>query len=133
MSLQKYRFHARKIGEPLRIPSSKERARIARKRGGFDFSHLDKKSEKDLGNIHRCYYCKKYLKPKARNHRTGEILMGCNTQDCIGNPDTSEIIKNKKLKELGVRRIDAKLTMDFKDLLFGRDLSRMWAVKDRIW
>ncbi|MEE9438985.1 MAG: hypothetical protein V3V14_08305 [Saprospiraceae bacterium] len=133
MSLQKYRFHGRKIGEPLRIPSPKDRARIAKRRGGFDFSYLDKKGVKDLSKVHRCYHCKKYLKPKARNHRTGQIMMGCDTDDCIGNTDTPEMRRQKKMKQLGARRVDAKLTMDFKKNLFGRDPARMWAVKNRIW
>lgn len=133
MSLQKYRFNARKIGEPLKIPSPKERARIARKRGGFDFSFLDKKAIKDMSNIHRCFHCKTYLKPKARNHRTGQIMMGCDTQDCPGNPDTSLGVIKKEHPQFYARKLDKKLTFDFKDLLFGRDPSRMWAVKNRIF
>lgn len=132
MSLQKYRFNkAPRIG--MRIPSDEDRARIARKRGGFDDSYIDKKSMKKLEKTHICFYCKKKLKPKMYNHRTGVIKMGCDTDDCIGNVDTSEQRRKRKLEQLGARRVDAKLVMDFRQLLYGRDPSRMWAVKDRIW
>jgi len=132
MSLQKYRFNkAPRIG--MRIPSDEDRARIARKRGGFDDSYIDKESMKKLEKTHVCWYCKKPLKPKMYNHRKGFILMGCDTDDCIGNTDTSEQRRKRKLEQLGARRIDSKLVMDFRQLLYGRDPSRMWAVKDRIW
>jgi len=116
-----------------RIPSDEYRARIIRQKGGFDDSYLDKEGLKNLENVHRCYWCKKYLKPKARNMKTGKILMGCDTDDCIGNPDTSEMRRKRKLEQLGARRVDAKLVTDFKQLLFGRDPGRMWAVKNRVF
>jgi len=132
MSLQKYRFHKQpRLG--ARIPSDDERAKIARKRGGFDDSYYDKEAIKRLSRTHYCYWCKTKLKPKMFNHRKGYILMGCDTDDCIGNPDTSEARRKRKLEKLGARRIDAKLVTDFKQLLFGRDPAKMWAVKDRIW
>ncbi len=132
MSVQKYRFHKQpKLGR--KIPSDDVRARIARRRGGFDDSFIDKKSWKKLGKTHVCYYCKKPLKPKMYNHRKGFILMGCDTDDCIGNPDTTEIRRKRLLEKLGVRRVDAKLVTDFRQIAFGRDPSRMWAIRDRIW
>lgn len=133
MSLQKYRMQPKEQKIGMKIPSDEDRARIARRRGGFDDSYIDKKAIKRLGKTHFCFYCKKRLKPKMYNHRKGFILMGCDTDDCIGNPDTSEIRRKKKLKELGARRIDAKLVTSFKQLLYGRDPGRMWAVKDRVW
>lgn len=133
MTLQKYRMQPRNQKIGMKIPTDEERAKIARRRGGFDDSYLDKKSLKELEKTHICFYCHKKLKPKMYNHRKGFILMGCDTDDCIGNADTSETRRKKKLKELGARRVDAKLVTDFKQLLYGRDPSRMWAVKDRIW
>lgn len=132
MSLQKYRMGKKPvIGR--KIPTDEERAKIAQKRGGFDDSWIDKKAWKRLGKTHFCYWCKERLKPKMYNHRKGYILMGCDTPDCIGNPDTSETQRKRKLEKLGARRVDAKLVTDFRQLLYGRDPSRMWAVKDRIW
>jgi len=133
MSLSKYRNikKGQRIG--MKIPSDEDRARIARRRGGFDDSYIDKKAWKRLGKTHICYYCKKKLKPKMYNHRKGFILMGCDTDDCIGNVDTSEVRRKRKLEQLGARRVDAKLVTSFKQLLYGRDPSRMWAVKDRVW
>lgn len=134
MSLQKYRMQKKKK-YGMKIPTDDERAKIARKRGGFDDSYIDKKAWKRLGKnkTRICFHCHEILKPKMYNHRKGFILMGCNTDDCIGNPETSEHRRKKKLQKLGARRIDAKLTTDFRQLLYGRDPSRMWAVKDRIW
>jgi len=132
MSVQKYRFHkAPNFG--ARIPTDDERARIARRRGGFDDSYIDKESWKKLGKTHTCFYCKKRLKPKMYNHRKGFILMGCDTDDCIGNTDTSEVRRKRLLEKLGARRVDAKLVTSFRQLLYGRDPSRMWAVKNRIF
>ena len=132
MSLQKFRFQKqRRLG--MRIPSDEERARIARRRGGFDDSWIDKKALKRLEKTHFCFWCKTKLKPKMYNHRKGFILMGCDTDDCIGNPDTSEVSRKRKLQKLGARRVDAKLVTDFRQIAFGRDPSRMWAIKNRIW
>lgn len=132
MSLSKYRWgNQQEFGR--RIPSDEDRARIAKKRGGFDDSYIDKKSMKRLEKTHICFYCKKALKPKMYNHKKGFIKMGCDTDDCIGNTDTSEQRRKRKLEQLGVRRVDSKLVMDFRQLLYGRDPSRMWAVRDRIW
>ncbi|MHA1408705.1 MAG: hypothetical protein ACTSQY_00055 [Candidatus Odinarchaeia archaeon] len=117
----------------MKIPTDKDRKRQIRKLGGVDDSYLDKKGWKSLGNTWRCYWCKEFLKPKMFNHRDGSILMGCDTPDCIGNPDTSETLRKKKLRACGARFVDKKLVMDFKDLLYGRDPGRMWAVHDRIW
>jgi hypothetical protein len=118
---------------PLRIPTSEERAKRIRQKGGFDDSWLDKKGLKSMEDIHRCHWCKEYLKPSAFNHRTGEILMSCQTPDCIGNAETSEIKRQRMLERAGARRVDAKLLTDFKQLLFGRDPARMGAIRDRIW
>lgn len=132
MSLQKFRMQRKKeLG--MRIPSDEERARIAKRRGGFDDSWIDKKALKRLEKTHPCFWCKKQLKPKMYNHRKGFILMGCDTDDCIGNPDTSEVRRKRKLQKLGARRVDAKLVMDFRQIAFGRDPSRMWAIRNRIW
>lgn len=133
MTLQKYRMQPKNQKIGMKIPTDDERAKIARRRGGFDDSYIDKKAWKRLGNTHFCYYCKERLKPKMYNHRKGFIRMGCDTDDCIGNVDTSEVRRIKKLKELGARRVDAKLVTSFKQLLYGRDPARMWAVKDRVW
>jgi len=128
-----YKFNAPKKGEPLRIPSDKERAKRIKEKGGFDDSWLDKKALRQMSRVHICYWCKKPLKPRAFNHRTGTILMGCDTDDCIGNVETSEMRRKRKLEQLGARRVDAKLTMDLKQIIFGRDPARMWARRDRIW
>ena len=116
-----------------KIRTDEERAKIAKRKGGFDDSYIDKKALNRLGKVHYCFYCKKLLKPKMYNHRTGVIKMGCDTDDCIGNVETSETRRINKLKKLGARRVDCKLMMDFKQLLHGRDPSRMWAVKNRIF
>lgn len=133
MSLQKFRMQPKKQRIGMKIPSDEERARIARRRGGFDDSFMDKKSLKKLEKTHFCFWCKKRLKPKMYNHRKGFILMGCDTDDCIGNQDTSETRRKRKLEQLGARRIDAKLVTDFKQIAFGRDPSRMWAIRNRVW
>jgi hypothetical protein len=118
---------------PLKIPTTEYRKKRIRQKGGFDDSYYTKQDIKNMSDVHRCWHCKEYLKPAMFNHRTGEIMMSCDTDDCIGNVDVSERRRQKLLKKAGARRVDAKLTMDFKQLLFGRDLSRMGAVKDRIW
>ena len=118
---------------PLRIPSSKERAKRIREKGGFDDSWIDKKALKQMSNVHRCYWCKQYLKPVLFNHRTGEMIMSCNTPDCIGNIETPEIRRTRMLQKLGARRVDAKLLTDFKQILYGRDPRRMGAIRNFIW
>lgn len=133
MTLQKYRMQPKNQRIGMRIPSDEERARIARRRGGFDDSWIDKKALKRLGKTHICFHCHKKLRPKMYNHRKGFIKMGCDTDDCIGNTDTSEVRRKRKLEQLGARRVDAKLLTDFKQIAFGRDPARMWAIKNRIW
>jgi hypothetical protein len=118
---------------PLKIPSTEYRRKRIRQKGGFDDSWLDKKGLKSMEGIHRCHWCKEYMKPVMFNHKTGEMLMSCNTPGCIGNYETSEIKRQRLLEKAGARRVDAKLVTDFKQILFGRDPSRMGAIRDRIW
>ena len=129
----KWGVDPRKKRGPLKIPTTEYRKKRIRQKGGFDDSYYTKADIKNMSTVHRCWYCKEYLKPAMFNHRTGEVMMSCDTDDCIGNVDTSKRRRQKLLEKAGARRVDAKLTMDFKQLLFGRDLSRMGAVKDRIW
>jgi hypothetical protein len=129
-----YRWNRpKREGGPLKIPTTKERTKAIKRKGGFDGSWWDKEAIKDTSNLHRCFYCKKYLKPAMFNHRTGEVMMSCDTDDCIGNVATSEVRRQKLLEKAGARRVDAKLLTDFKQLLFGRDPKKMGAIRDRIW
>lgn len=128
-----WKWNKPKKDEPLRIPSTEERAKLIKKKGGFDGSWYDKKAKKQLSKVHKCFWCKKYLKPTFLNNRTGEIIMSCDSPGCIGNIDTPEQARIRKLKKMGVESIDKKLVTDLKQLLYGRDLKRMGAVKDRIW
>ncbi len=123
----------RKKGGALKIPTTEERKKAIKRKGGFDDSWWGKADIKNTSDVHRCHWCKEYLKPAMFNHRTGEVMMSCDTDDCIGNVSTSERRRQKLLEKAGARRVDAKLLTDFKQLLFGRDLSRMGAIKDRIW
>lgn len=119
--------------EILKIPSDKERARRAKTRGGFSDSYLDKKNLKKLGNTHRCKFCQKFLKPYAFNHKTGVLIMSCDTPDCIGNAALSRGDWRKEHKEIFARHIDRKLTFDMKHLMFRRHPGRLWSLKDRIF
>jgi len=128
-----HKWNAREKGESLKIPSTEYRKKIIRQRGGFDDGGFGKEDMKKLSKVHKCFWCKKYMKPTMLNHRTGEILMSCGTSGCIGNVDTPEVKRQKMLEKSGARRVDAKLLTDFKQILFGRDPSRMGAIRDRIW
>lgn len=128
-----WKWNARKVGEPLRIPSTEERARVIKQRGGFDDGGFGKKDLKKIDGVHKCFWCKQPLHPTFLNNRTGEIMMSCDKPGCIGNIDTPEQARQRALKKIGARRVDAKLLTDFRQLLFGRDPKRMGAIRNRIW
>lgn len=117
----------------MKIPSTEERIRKARRRGGFDDSYTDKKSLKNLENVHVCQFCYQYMKPYAYNHKKGTILMSCSTDGCMGNAALEKGQWDRQFKDLHARHIDRKLTFDLKHLMYGRDPARMWSIKDRIW
>lgn len=114
-----------------RIPSTKNRQRKAKRRGGFLDPLLDKKHIAEINKTHICFWCKKSLFVYAYNHRTGEILMSCKTDGCLGNASESRRTWDRKYKNLYAKKIDKKLCFDFKNLVWGRDPSRMWATPKR--
>jgi len=68
-----------------RIRSDEDRARIARKRGGFDDSYITKENMKKIGKTHRCFHCKKWMTFQYYDKKTGTIKIGCDTDDCPNN------------------------------------------------
>lgn len=122
-----------KHGNILRIRSDKERAKIARKKGGFDFSWIDKKSKKDILNTPGffCKFCHKKYQDLITNHRTGVIILGCHTDGCPGNYAEKRSSWDPRFKKTIGRQIDKKLMFDFKKLYYGRHPSRLWATRKR--
>ena len=114
-----------------RIPSTKDRQRKALRKGGFEDPLLDKKHVKELNKTHTCFWCKRRLRFHSYNRRTGEILMSCNKDGCMGNANESKKTWDRKYKDLYARKIDRKLCFDLKNLIWGRDPSRMWATPKR--
>jgi hypothetical protein len=117
----------------LKIKSDKERQEIARHRGGFDDSWIDKKTIKQLRKPHFCFYCHKPLEPIIDNiNKTGTITMSCNTQGCIGN--ANEDIKSiDPIYRNLARHIDRKPVSDLNQLLYGRSPTRLLARRNIIF
>ena len=118
-----------KRGNLLRLRTNEERANIARKRGGFDFSWLDKKAEKSILKMHTCQFCHKNFSYLVKNHRKGFVTTSCDTDGCPGNYAEKVSTWDSKYKKTIARQLDRKLMFDFKDLLLKRDPSRYFATR----
>lgn len=116
-----------------RIPSSKERQRRAKKKGGFDDSWITKEKIKELEKDKYCYWCKQPQHLIVDNvHNTGEMILTCDSDGCFGNYYEKESVKKKTNKRIYGRIIDQKLCMDLGKLLIGRDPGRLWATQKRL-
>jgi hypothetical protein len=116
-------------GRLLRIRTDEERARVARKKGGFDFSWLDKKAEKRILKLHNCQFCHKNFSYLVKNHKKGFVLASCDTDGCPGNYAEKVSAWRPELKKSIGRKLDSKLMHDFKDLVIKRDPSRYFATR----
>lgn len=86
----------------VRVRSSNDRARIAKNKGGFDFSYIDKKYIKDANNrFYFCKWCGQVMYQYDIDRNKGEILMSCESGDCVGNAELSETWRRAKLKQMG--------------------------------
>lgn len=86
----------------IRVKNSDERARRAKKKGGFDFSYIDKKYIKDANNnFYFCKWCGQVMYQYSIDRDKGEIMMSCETSECIGNADLSETWRRTKLRSMG--------------------------------
>jgi hypothetical protein len=119
-----------KYGNILRVRSDDERARIARRKGGFDFSWLDKKAEKRILKMHYCQFCHKKMAYLVKNHKKGFVIASCDTDGCPGNYAEKVSSWDRKYKQIG-RQLDKKLMFDFKDLLLKRAPSRYAVTRRR--
>jgi len=113
-----------KYGNILRVRTDDERAKIARRKGGFDFSWLDKKAEKTILRMHTCQFCHKNMSYLVKNHRKGFVIASCDTDGCPGNYAEKVSSWNPEYKKTIGRKLDNKLMHDFKDLLISRSPSR---------
>lgn len=116
-------------GKLVRIKTNEERARIARRRGGFDFSSIDKKAEKQILKIHHCQFCFKNFSYLVKNHRKGFMVASCDTDGCPGNYAEKVSSWDPKYKKTIGRKLDSKLMFNFKDLVLKRDPSRYFATR----
>ena len=116
-----------KNGRLLRIRSNDERAKIAKRRGGFDFSWLDKKAEKEILKLHNCQFCHKNFSYLVKNHKKGFVLASCDTDGCPGNYAEKVSSWRPELRKSIGRKLDQKLMHSFNDLVFKRDPSRYFA------
>jgi len=116
-------------GNLMRIRSNEDRARVAKRKGGFDFSWLDKKAEKQILKMHSCQFCHTNFKYIVKNHKKGFITTSCDTDGCPGNyaEKVSSWAPGYR-KSIG-RQLDRKLMFDFKDILLKRDPSRYFATR----
>lgn len=125
------------MNEPLRdsrgylrrIRSNEERARVARRKGGFDFSWLDKKAEKQILRMHNCQFCHKNFSYIVKNHRKGFVTASCDTDGCPGNYAEKVSSWAPGYRNTIGRQLDRKLMFDFKDILLKRDPSRYFATR----
>ena len=116
-------------GNLLKIRTNEERAKIAKRKGGFDFSWLDKKAEKQILKMHHCQFCLKNFKYMVKNHRKGFVTTSCDTDGCPGNYAEKVSSWDPRYKRTIGRQLDKKLMFDFKDLLLKRDPSRYFATR----
>jgi len=113
-----------------KIPTTADRIRKVKKRGGFDDSYIDKKTIDDLSHTFTCYFCKKRQTPIIDEVNTkGKIIMTCDTAECPGNYAEKRSSWNRPTKKLFAKHVDRKLMFDPKDLLAMRDPSRLWATR----
>ena len=116
-------------GRMLRLRTNEERARIARRRGGFDWSSLDKKAEKKILKMHTCQFCHKGFSYLVKNHKKGFATASCDTDGCPGNFAEKVSAWRPELRKSIGRKLDQKLMHDLKDLVFNRDPSRYFATR----
>lgn len=112
-----------------RIRSDEDRARIARRKGGFDDSWITKKAMKRVGSTHKCYWCKKPLTFYEFNRNKGVVYLSCNTDGCPNNRGLKRSQWNPIYRKIFARHIDRKLIFDMKHLMIGRHPSRLWATR----
>lgn len=117
-----------------RVLSDKERAKKASLRGGFDDSGIDKQAIKDIEKtFDTCFFCKQKTHAVVDSvHRTGKIIMSCNTPGCIGNYEEKESEKRRTDRKIYARLIDQKLCFDLAKMLIARDPSRLAVTPQRI-
>ena len=120
----------RRVIDKRRIPTTADRIRKAKKRGGFDDSWIDKKTIDDLSHTFTCYFCKKRQKPIVDEVSTkGRIIMTCDTDDCPGNYAEKRSSWDRSVKKLFEKDVDRKLIFDMRRLMSMRDPSRLWATR----
>jgi len=130
MNERRRRVRRKRVIDKRRIPSTEERIRKVRKKGGFDTSFVDKKHMKDLEDTHTCFWCKKRQKPIIDEVSTkGRIIMTCDTDECTGNYAEKPSSWNRQTKKLFAEHIDRKLMFDLRHLMATRDPSRLWATR----
>lgn len=102
-----------------------KRIREARKRGGFDFSYIDKKfpTKMDDGRPFYCKFCAQKMYMAGTDNRDGSVLLSCEVDECIGNVDTPEHIVKRKLKEMG---LDTKLNFSGRKALLDNLSNQVW-------
>jgi len=124
----------RKALKRKRVLTDKERQKIAAKRGGFDDSMITKETLKEIEKTHNtCYFCKQSTEAIADNvHKTGVIMMSCDTPGCIGNYAEKEMEKKRTNRKLYARLIDKELCFDLAKMLIGRDPGRLAVTSQRI-
>jgi len=116
-------------GNLIRIRTNEQRARIAKKRGGFDFSWLDKEAEKTILKMHHCQFCLKNFSYIVKNHKKGFIIASCDTDGCPGNYAEKVSSWAPKYRKTVGRQLDRSLMHDFRDLFFKRSPSRYFATR----
>ena len=119
-----------RVIDKRRIPTTADRVRKAKKRGGFDDSWIDKKAIDNLSHTFTCYFCKKRQTPIIDEVITkGKIIMTCDTDNCPGNHSEKRSSWNRATKNLFVKHVDRKLVFDPNHLMAMRDPSRLWATR----
>lgn len=118
-----------------RVLSDKERMKKARRRGGFDDSGIDKKTIKGIEDTFgkSCQFCHQPTHAIVDNvHKTGKIIMSCETEGCIGNYYEKKSEQRRHNKKMYGRLIDRELCFDLSKILIGRDPSRLAVTRNRI-
>ena len=108
-----------------RIESKREKAG---RNGGFDFTFIDKKFIKNIetGRPYCCKFCAKPMYHAGNLRKSGDMLLSCESDECIGNVDTPEHIVKKKLREMG---LDTKLNFNGRKALLNKMTSQQWMTK----
>ena len=107
-----------------RARTTDERKRIAKKKGGFDDSYIDKKFIKTAGNqFYFCKWCSKPMYVADFDKLAGEITMSCSTDECIGNIDMNDLWREAMMKQMG---LTGKLAFDTNKLFHGRKTNQIW-------